>query len=379
MAAARPVPGDPAIELRLRARLRAGPITFAELMATALYDPEAGYYVQHGPGRDYRSAPQTSPAFGHLLGVALARMWRAMGAPSRFDALEIGAADGRLAGQVVRYARAREPGLANALRYWAMDVGAGRLAGASSGADAAEGEPPRLGRLIGDAAALPFSGIHGCVLSNELFDALPVSRLVLTRDGWRELWVVGVEPDQRRFQAGELSDPRLLDELAARGVRGSVGQVVDLAVGAGTVMGEIARALKRGFVLTIDYGGGAELYGPLRRAGTLVAYHRHRASERVLDRPGEQDLTAHVDFAHLRRVGEAHGLATLRETTQRDLLLGLELRDWLGRLDPTRMTPADLFNARAAAAELVDPGRLGKLRVLLQARGVDGIDPLLGQ
>src|SRR5262249_20728801 len=110
--------------------------------------------------------------------------------------------------------------------------------------------------------------------------------------------------------------------------------------------------------------------GAHRMAGTLVAYHRHRASDDLLARPGEQDLTAHADFGQLERAGEAAGLRTAGRLTQRELLLGLGLRDWLGRLDPVWLTPADLFNARAAAAELVDPARLGKFKVLVQARAV---------
>src|SRR2546423_11752772 len=98
-------------------------MTFAEFMATALYDRAGGYYVRYGAGRDYRSAPQTSPAFGHLIGVALARMWEALGRPARFDAIELGAGDGRLAEQTVGYLRAREPAAAAAMRYLAVDVG----------------------------------------------------------------------------------------------------------------------------------------------------------------------------------------------------------------------------------------------------------------
>src|SRR5438105_1518179 len=197
-------------------------------MAEALYDPERGYYVRHGAGRDYRSAPQTSPAFGHLIGRALALMWRALGQPGRFEVLELGAGDGRLAEQATGWLRAREPGCSAALRYVAIDRADARpIAGAA--------------RVVADAAA----------------------------------------------------------------------------------------------------------------------------------RPGEQDLTAHAEFGRLERAGWAAGLETVAYLTQRDFLLGLGLRDWLGRLDPAALTPADLFNARAAAAELVAPGQLGKFKVLLQARGVE--------
>src|SRR5262245_26449875 len=171
-------------------------------MAEALYDAERGYYVRHRAGRDYRSAPQTSPAFGHLIGRSLALMWRALGQPARFDVLELGAGDGRLAEQASAWLRAREPAAADALRYLAVDRGDGRpIAGAV--------------RLLADATALPLTPIVGCVLSNELFDALPVHRLRWDGRVWRELWVVE-EGSARRFEVGELSCPALPPPIDAR-------------------------------------------------------------------------------------------------------------------------------------------------------------------
>lgn len=312
-------------------------------MARALYDPADGYYTRHGAGRDYRTAPQTSPAFGHLIGAALARMWRLLGEPSQFDAIELGAGDGRLRNGAVGWLRARAP--AAPVRYVTLDR-------ASAGAD-----------VRGDAARLPLRPIRGCLLSNELFDALPVNRLRWTGSVWEELWVV----DGERFEAGPLSGEAAPPaEIAPR-----PRQIVDVAPAAAAVMRQIAGRLEQGYVLTIDYGGGAaDVYGPHRMDGTALAYWRNRARDDLLARPGEQDLTAHVDFDALRRAGEEAGLTTLRETTQRDFLLELGLREWLERLQPAYLSPSDLFNARAAALELVHPGRLGKLRVLLQGRGV---------
>ena len=325
-------------------------ITFADFMAEALYDPERGYYVRYGAGRDYRSAPQTSPAFGHLIGRALGLIWRALDRPARFDVVELGAGDGRLAAQASGWLRARDRDCAAALRYLAIDRGDARpVEGAA--------------RLCADAAALPLRPVIGCVLSNELFDALPVHRLTWDGRAWRELWVVE-DGRSRHFEVGELSDPALAPALDAR-----VDQIVEVAPAAERVVAEIGRALARGVALTIDYGGrGQALRGPHRMAGTVVAYHRHRASDDLLARKGEQDLTAHVDFSALRRAGELGGLRTAALTTQGELLARLGLADWLERLDRRRLSAADLFNARARAAELVAPGRLGKLRVLLQTK-----------
>ena len=306
-------------------------------MADALYHPERGYYARIGAGRDYRTSPQVSPAFGHLVGGLLARMWRALGEPLPFVVVELGAGDGRLRDQVRSYLRARESACAAALAYLAID---------------------RFGApdIIADAGALPLRQFVGCVLSNELFDALPVHRLVGPEG---ELWVV--ERDGRlALEPGELSDRSLAAHAPER-----PGQVLDFAPAAARVMAEIARALERGYVLTIDYGGSrAELRAPHRMAGTLLAYRGGRVHDRVLEAPGEQDLTAHVEFDQL-----AHPeLRTVLFERQAELLRRLGLEKWLSRLDPRQLTPADLFNARLRAMELVAPGGLGKLRALLQAK-----------
>jgi SAM-dependent MidA family methyltransferase len=316
-----------------------GRLTFAEFMALALYHPDDGYYARVGAGRDYRTSPQISPAFGHLIGRLLARMWRALGCPTPFLAVEVGAGDGRLRRQVTACWSAGEPALAEVARYVAVD---------------------RFGApdVVADAAALPLAPFVGCVLTNELFDALPVHRLVGPRG---ELWVV--ERDgQLAFQVGELSDRSLAADLPSR-----PGQIVDVAPAASRVIDEIAGSLARGYALTIDYGGSSEeLRAPYRMAGTLLAYHGGRAHDRVLERPGQQDLTAHVDFDRLQSSGR---LRTVLLESQSAFLERLGLAEWLGRLDPGRLTPADLFNAKLRATELVAPGGLGKLRVLLQAKG----------
>jgi SAM-dependent MidA family methyltransferase len=324
-------------EYTRRAVGRSRRVTFADFMADALYHPVRGYYARIGAGRDYRTSPQVSPAFGHLIGGLLARMWRALGEPPRFVTVELGAGDGRLRAHITSYLSAREPACAAATCYVAID---------------------RFGApdVVADAGALPLRPFEGCLLSNELFDALPVHRL-LGPD--RELWVV--ERDGAlAFEPGELSDPALAAEVPTR-----PEQVVDVAPAATRVIREVAGVLDRGYVLTIDYGGTSdELRAPHRMDGTALAYYRGRAHADLLARPGEQDLTAHVDFDRL----QLPKLRTVLFESQAAFLKRLGLEQWLGRLDPSQLTPADLFNARLRAMELVAPGGLGKLRVLLQAK-----------
>ena len=87
---------------------------------------------------------------------------------------------------------------------------------------------------------------------------------------------------------------------------------------------KVGRSLKRGFVLTIDYGyPSEELYAPHRREGTLLCYARHRISEDPYERVGDQDITSHVNFTSLIRKGEEVGLRFTGLVPQYRFLIGL--------------------------------------------------------
>jgi SAM-dependent MidA family methyltransferase len=132
--------------------------------------------------------------------------------------------------------------------------------------------------------------------------------------------------------------------------------------------------LRRGYVLLVDYGHEArELYDPARRRGTLLAYHRHRTNEDFLERPGDQDLTAHVDFTALTRTAEEAGARVLGLTTQARFLVALGALEFLEELPEARGEgggdPAvliDRLRDREALKEIILPGRMGeKFRVLV--------------
>src|SRR5208283_128883 len=75
---------------------------------------------------------------------------------------------------------------------------------------------------------------------------------------------------------------------------------------------EAAGVLARGKLLAIDYGFTAdEMFSPARTCGTLRAYFRHHATDDLLANPGEQDLTAHVNFSAIQKAGESAGLTTI--------------------------------------------------------------------
>ncbi|MCH8284292.1 MAG: SAM-dependent methyltransferase, partial [Chloroflexi bacterium] len=172
----------------IRRRIRdRGRITFAEFMELALYGP-GGYYTSRTPiGRkgDYYTSPLVHPLFGALLALQLEQLWRLLDAPSRFVVVEPGAGDGRLALDVITYARRLDAAFVRALEYVAVDrfprppggPAANFLGGPASG----------VSWLRCDRA--PLRDLTGCVLSNELVDSLPVHRVAMTGGRLRELYV----------------------------------------------------------------------------------------------------------------------------------------------------------------------------------------------
>ncbi|MDX1644620.1 MAG: SAM-dependent methyltransferase [Thermoanaerobaculia bacterium] len=341
-----------------------GRLPFAEVMEEALYG-EGGYYTRQqlaiGPEGDFVTGSSHSALFGRATARLLLRLDEAVGRPA--DLLEAGCGDGRHLTAVVEAlgeSLDEEPPGRRSIRGW--DRVPRQL---PDGVEA-------LGSL--DELARP---VEGLVFSYELFDALPIHRLVGREDGCAgELWVVRDADGSLGWQPGELSHPELGDLLGAASLE--PGQVADLAPGWAPLYRRLARTLGRGLLVTCDYGyERRRLLDPrVRRHGTLAAYRRHRVHRDVLSHLGEQDLTAHVDFTALREAGEAEGLETFAFSRQALWLAALGIFEDLA---PEGAGAADLVR-RQEAALLLDPEGMGEeIRVLVQGRGlaaeaVSGLD-----
>ncbi len=392
-AAATDLPPSPA-ERAIRRRIaRHGPITFAEYMARALYGP-GGYYTRNSAGSDYYTSPQVHPAFGALLAVQLFQFWRLLSRPDPFFVIEPGAGAGLLARDVCNAASDLPEGFGDSLRYTAIDRSPGYR----------DARGPTLTKITGDALRLPFRNVTGCIISNELLDALPVHRVRMERGTLRELYV-GIESDvadgyEGRLVeiAGDPSTPGLERRLSDIGVNLSDGQTAEICLLLDDWAASVASALDMGFVLTIDYGRSADdLYDPVQRPhGTLVTYRSHHQTDAPLVDPGRQDITAQVDFTSVGLAGERAGLTTLGNTSQGSLLTRLGLQTmrrnaappagagggWItipidpeGALpdvlaEPFVPQPDDSRDWLTGLTHLARPGGLGDFRVLMQAKGL---------
>ncbi len=344
-----------------------GPITLAEYMDLALYDPEHGYYARarqrSGRRGDFFTNVDVGPLFGELLAVQFEEMWRVhLGCPARFDIVEAGAGNGRLSRDVLDAALSAYPGFYDAIRLWIIEASA-------SAREAAEHENlvDHAARLSGYGPDIPPS-VSGVIFANELLDALPAHAVVMTPEGLREIYVI--ERDGRLGETeGPVSDPAIAEQITASGGTLEVGGRAQVSLAASRWVHAAAQSLVSGFLLLVDYGRpGDELYSAAHPGGTIMTYRSHAAGQHWLTAPGEQDVTTHVDLTAVRLAAEAAGLRTLGIVDQTYFLSSLGLADRLQTGDDRRA-----LARRLAAKTLVMPGGLGStMKVMVFGRGVPG-------
>jgi SAM-dependent MidA family methyltransferase len=359
---------DSPVRARIAASIRAGgPISFADFMALALYDAEHGYYHRVDHARDYQTSPDLHPVFGATVGRQVAEMWQHLGRPGRFSVFEDGAGSGRLAASLLDWAAAEAPDFYAALRYEARDLADGRL---DDGIAALDRHAGKLTRRDGWPEA-----IEGCILTNELLDAFPVHR-VRVEDGRLLELRVGLDGD-RFVDVASPASGALLAYFEALGLQPGEGCDAEVNLEAPRWVEMAARHLRRGYVLTFDYGyEAADLYAPWRKRGTLLTFHRHTSDDDPYARVGDQDITASIDFTTVRQAGEAAGLRTLGLVSQAAFLANLGIGEALTRRPDPNALEAH-YALRRAIVELTDAAGLGRISVLVQGRDVPDL-PLTG-
>jgi SAM-dependent MidA family methyltransferase len=380
----RPLPADPTpLAASLAEHINAwGPITFAKYMEACLYDPRHGYYtkIPQSPRRDYFTSVDVSPLFGRLLTRQFQQMWVELGRPGEFVLVEPGASQGALAAQILDFGAQCFPEFYSALRYVAVERSATRRAAATAGAGPlATHQTTAHFEMRSD---MPAEIPCGCIFSNEFFDALPVHRLVREGNELREIYV-GLGAHGLCDQFGPLSTPALAEYLTQQGITLQEGQLAEINLEACAWIREVGARLGRGFALTIDYGHPAHLlYDHRHMRGTLLAYEKHRASENFFRAPGEQDLTAHVDFTALERHGKLGGLHRTGITSQSNFLLSLARHSDFADLQSPAMSESQQTRARLLFKTLIYPEGMGEtFQILIQHKGLDeshlsGLDPL---
>lgn len=352
-----------------------GALPFADYMELALYAPGLGYYAagarKFGAGGDFVTAPELTPLFGRALARQLARSFHGSASEDARVLLELGPGSGALACDLL-------------LELEALGALPARHLLLEPSPDLRERQrarvatlPPALARRVEWLDTLPAAPIAGAILANEVLDALPCERFVVRGGSVREFAIAsrgsGFDMVERDAAAALERAVRALE--TERGAPFPDGYQHEVCTRLPPFVATLARSLAAGQLLFIDYGlDRRALYTAERSMGTFRAFHRQRALDDALFRPGLCDLTAWVDFTAVAEAATACGLELAGYTTQAQFLLGCGIAELAAASGPDALA---LARASSAVQKLTLPAEMGEsFKAIGFSRGA--VEPLPG-
>ncbi|KTD34570.1 class I SAM-dependent methyltransferase [Legionella israelensis] len=334
----------------LRERL---PAPFVDYMQQALYAPGLGYYssgsAKLGKAGDFITAPELTPLFGYTLANQCRQIFTHLHSPCLF---EFGAGTGQLCVDLLS-------GLEklNSLpeRYFILDVSASLRQRQQA---LIEEKIPTLAGRVEWLTEWPKTPFNGVAIANEVLDAMPVHRFMQTADGLLESFIHLDENDRlvERFQP--CADERLTAYVKKVLPVSRCPYLSEVNLFMEGWLKECYSMLNQGALLIIDYGFPRhEYYHPDRNQGTIMCHYHHRAHSDFLAHPGEQDITAHVDFTHVAEAAFDAGFHVAGYTNQASFLLANGLLTLMSEADSDRKRLA----MSQAAKQLLQPSEMGEL------------------
>jgi SAM-dependent MidA family methyltransferase len=383
------------IEQEIRER---GPIPFSRYMELCLYEPELGYYSrnseQFGRAGDFYTSSDVHAVFGRLLARQFDEMWRVLGSPDKIELVELGPGRGLFAQDVLAWSERKFTDFFQAVRYvlveqssslrerikntLARHVASGKVSVPEEHWLNCEVNPREDSDQAAAAKGRKKTNIDvppTIVFANEFFDALPVEILspkgslrIDTRDGrFIETWA---KPSSEELE--------LLDRYS---VQPEVHERVEVPFAAQQFMNRIATNLQRGFLIAIDYGYTREEQLAGRHRGTLKALRQHSISADPYEAPGEQDITADVNFTALAVAAGNQGMETHKLVTQSQFLMGIgEANQFADAFEECRL-PQERAKVALQLKHLVTPAGVGEsFHVLVASKGLEkeGLKSLSG-
>ncbi len=349
---------------------RLGPIPFSRYMELCLYEPELGYYSrareQFGKAGDFYTSSDVHAVFGRLLARQFEEMWRALDSPARIDVIELGPGRGLFARDVLDWSARQFPEFASALHYALVE----------QSAHLREKLRERLADHIAAGKCEVFDSLESAawrasrsivIFGNEFFDALPVDvidhrgalRIAFENGRFSESFVTPSAAELEfldRYSVHPEEDDRVEASLAALAWMDRIGSVFQD---------------RRGFLVLIDYGYTREEQLAGRHRDTVMSYRRHTASASPYEAPGEQDITAHVNFTALRARGVDRGLEALALLTQAQFLLGIGEETQFADAFQDCKLPQEQAKVALQLKHLISPSGMGEtFQVLLMSHNV---------
>jgi SAM-dependent MidA family methyltransferase len=348
----------------LHKMLQDSDLSFRDFVEVSLYHPELGYYARSkspiGKAGDFVTSPLLSPVFSFTLSLLISEFVRNE-TDGVCSIVDVGCGDGSL---IYSLYEQTPPDVRERARFFGVDRSLERVGGGGGVEFTTD-----LSRVTRHDAQL--------IIANELFDAFPFARLVMRDEHLQELWVT--ERDGQLDWSEHEAEAGYGDYFAERALELEDGQFADVSLDGEATYEDLSRFVTRGLIVTFDYGYPQDqlFSGRIRHFGTAAAYAGHQVSRDLLANPGEQDLTAHINFTDLQRAGERNGFDTLFFDRQAKFLLatGATEHELFKPLDEIRVGSADealaLREEREEARRLVLPDGIGEeFRVLVQGKGM---------
>lgn len=359
-------------------------ITFAQYMDMVLYHPAHGYYATKtekiGVQGDFFTSPLLGADFGELLAKQFVQMWEILGKPAPFSLVEMGAGQGILAGDLLKYLKQHYPNFFAVLDYTIVEK-------SSALRQEQQQRLQEFSLCWCNLEEISTNSITGCFFSNELVDALPVHQVSLQQGRLREIYITtkNLTPQPPSLSGkGEMEFIEVIDELSTPELA-KYFDLVDIKLLSSAYpdgyrsevnlaaldwLKMVGEKLQRGYVLTIDYGYSASrYYSPTRSQGTLQCYYQHRHHDNPYINIGRQDITAHVDFTALERWGDRCGLHKVGFTQQGLFLMALGIGDRIAAVSNiTGQSIQEILRRREALHQLINPQGLGGFGVLVQSK-----------
>jgi SAM-dependent MidA family methyltransferase len=356
------------IEQEIRDR---GPISFSRYMEVCLYDDELGYYsrnaAQFGKAGDFYTSSDVHAVFGRLLARQFDEMWHVLGSPEQIAVIELGSGRGLFAQDVLDWSEKKFPDFFRALRYVLVE----RSPALRQRIEATLSRHLESGRAVRASNTESFDAsnrkVPTILFANEFFDALPVE--ILSSQG-----TLRIDTRDGRFTETWASpSPQELEFLDRYSVHPGLGERIEVPLTAQQHADQILDNMPRGFFIAIDYGYTREEQLAGRHRGTLKAIRQHSVSANPYEAPGEQDITADVNFTALAAVAEKRGLQTQKLITQSQFLLGVgEASEFADAFEDCRV-PQERAKVALQLKHLITPAGMGEsFQVLIASKGVDG-------
>jgi SAM-dependent MidA family methyltransferase len=301
--------------------IKKSPLSFEKYMELSLYHPEYGYYAKANlPSKrgDYITSPCVHKVFGATLTLQIIEMYEILGKPENFLIVEAGAGQGFLAKDILEYSAKK----GYDFKYIIL-------------------EPFSAIREIQKKTLIQFEKnvnwienlenlprFKGIFLSNELFDSFPVKIIQKNGKKVKEVWVE-IERDGRiREILKDVKDKRVFEIIEPYYFSWEENYRTEVCVRLEEFYKNLSEKIEEGFVITIDYGyPRQDYYSPERKRGTLLCYYKHKVLDNPYFKPGEMDITAHVDFTLLRELGEKYGFLNVGFTQQGAFLVSLGINE----------------------------------------------------